>query len=164
MRDIDGNIIASMETLLTSDVIVWVVALTFLDGTALYLTPNKEPVTYLGFEYSPANMELPDFDDSGDGDLPSATMTIENVGRVAMQYLESSNRPWDQAKVIFQLAKTTDPSRNTKVRFELFIQSATANDKVVSLSLGTANWFDRLFPGDHYLRDTNAPGIPFHAQ
>jgi uncharacterized protein DUF1833 len=158
MRTVPTAIYERLDALLDAGVLTWVVAVELTTGQAFYLTPNSEPVAYKGNTYLPFPMELGEFPDSAEGNLPRTQLAITNVGRLAMPYLEGSG--WDQARVVFQLVYLPMPTTDIGLRLDYTVQGAVATHETVTLPLGQPNFFDRPFPPHRFLRSAGYPGIP----
>ena len=158
MRTIPLDFYKRLDALLDTGVLTWVVAIEMTTGVAFYLTTSNEPVRHLNLTWIPFPMKVGNFVDSGEGDLPSSTLTLTNVGRIPMRYLEGSG--WDQAIVIEKLVLTVDTQLETGLRFDYVVQAAVATAKVVTLHLGQPNFFSRLYPPQRFLRSELFPGNP----
>lgn len=162
MRSIPQNFYKQLDALLEDGVLVWVVAIELINGSTFYLTTNSESVLHLGQRWLPFPMKVGDFEDSGEGNLPSASLTLTNVGRVPMQHLESGT--WDQARVVFKIVFVPDLTLEVGVRFDLTVQGAIATHESVTLTLAQPNYFERAFPPRRFLRNELFPGIPRNVQ
>jgi len=158
MRTLHEDIIPILAKLLDDGVVTFAVAIGLSSSEALYLTPNAEPFEHQGRTFHPYPMSLADFEDSGDGDLPSTSITLTNVGRLPMPYLEAMD--WDQAPVTIYFVYAKDTSIDFGIRLDFAVQSAVATHTDVTLSLGQPNYFDKKFPGRRFLRAAGFPGIP----
>lgn len=157
MRTLPLDFYKRLDALLESGVLTWVVAIELTTGVAFYLTTSNEPVRHLSITWVPFPMKLGNFEDSGTGDLPSSTLSLTNVGRIPMQYLEGSG--WDQAIVIEKLVLTAEPTVDIGLRFDYVVQAAVATAKTVTLHLSQPNFFQRSYPPQRFLRSEQFPGI-----
>lgn len=158
MRALPDSFWAYIDRLLDEGVVAWVVAIELRSGLAFYLTPNREPIQHAGLTWLPFALKFGRTDDSGSGDLPSSTMTLSNVGRLAMPYLEGDS--WDQATVMRRLVWLAEPELETGLVVEHVVQGATATHESVTLALGQPNYFERPFPPGRFLRSAGFAGIP----
>lgn len=158
MRTIPAAIYEHLDALMTSGVLAWAVAIELTTGGAFYLTPNNEPFTYRGRTWLPFPLNFGDIEDSGEGDMPTSTLTLSNVGRVAMPYLEGVG--WDQARVLRRLVFMPDPTAEIGLEIDLTVQGAVATDEAITMSLGQPNFFDRPIPPGRFVRSVGFPSIP----
>jgi hypothetical protein len=158
MRTIPQDLYERLDALLDSGLLQWVVAIELTTGQAFYLTPNNEPILHNEITFIPFPMEVGDFTDSGDGNLPSTTLSLSNVGHMAMPYLEGVG--WDQARVVFKLVYVPTPEAEVGVRIDLVVQGAVATHEAVTLNLAQPNYMDRPYPPRRFLRNEGFPGIP----
>lgn len=165
MKQLGADIYASLDPLLKADVAVWCIALVLNDGSTLYLTTDNQPLEHDGHHWLPFPMDVGAIPDSGEGDLPTAQLSLTNVGRVPMLYLEAG--VWDQAlvverAVIRDLARFED-AQGLIVEIPLRMQGAEATHETVTLALGQPNLLQRPYPVARYIRDEKYPGIPPNA-
>lgn len=158
MRTIPQELYERLDKLLDSGLLSWVVAIELTTQRAFYLTPNNEPIRHEGVTFLPFPVKIGDFADSGDGDLPSTTISFTNVGGAIMPFLEAQG--WDQARVIFKLVYVPEPDMEVGVRIDLVVQGAVASHEAVTLHLAQPNYMDRPFPPIRFLRNEGFPGIP----
>lgn len=157
MRTIPAGFYEKLDLLVDQGVIVWALTIEFSNGEALYLTNNNRAFERNLQTYQPFPFKIGSLSDSGDGDLPQASLTLTNVGRFPMPYLEANR--FDQARVIMELAYLPDLSLDV-LRLDAFAQNATATDQAVTIQLGQPDWFSRKYPGVRWIRSEKFPGIP----
>lgn len=162
MRTVPQDLYAHLDALLDAGIVAWVVAIELTNGAAFYLTLNNEPVQYKGITWMPWPMKLGDFEGSGEGDLPGSTLTMSNVGRIAMTHLEQGG--WDQADIRTELVYLPDPTTQFPLQLHDVVQAAVATHENVTLSLAQPNYFQISFPPRRFLRAELFPGIPRNAQ
>lgn len=150
-----------IDKLLDDGVLAWVVAINLTDGTSFYLTTNDKHLVYAGQTWEPFPMKIGEQPDSGEGNLVSSTLTLSNVGRIPMPFLE--REVWDQAvvelQIVFVPLLTTQLGLSAVTR----IQSATATHEAVTLNLGRPNWAARPYPVSKFIAAERFPGIPRNA-
>ena len=157
MRTIPAGFYEKLDRLMDSCVIVWALTIEFNLSEALYLTNGNRSFERNGRTYQAFPFKISSLADSGDGDLPSASLTLSNVGRFPMPYLEANR--FDQARVIMELAYLPDLTLDI-LRLDAYAQSATATEDTVTIQLGQPDWFSRKYPGIRWIRDERFPGIP----
>lgn len=158
MRTLDPGIFRRIDRLIDAGVMAWAITIELKIGQALYLT-NSNAVIYRNAQvYQPFPLKVGEISDSGDGDLPTFTITLSNVGRFPMPYLES-RATWDQATTYLELVYVPQPEALV-LQIEGSIQAATASSASVSLSIAAPNFYDRPFPGLRWIRSDGNPGIP----
>ena len=169
MRTLHADIKTPLNALFQSKALVWLIAIELKgpSNQAFYLTNHSKHVTT---NLPDANgirakrtwmaypMEIGEFPDSGTGDLPRTTLALANSPGFIMPILESG--AWDQARVTFILVWLQDLSLDIGLRIPFAIQGVVAKDDVITLSLGPANFFDRPFPPQRYIRSDGFPAIP----
>lgn len=158
MRSIPADFWAKLDRLIDVGVMAWAITIELTrPDEAVYLTNANRAFTRHGQTYQPFPLKLAEISDSGDGDLPTTALTLSNVGRFPMPYLEA--RRFDQAKVIIELAYLADQTVDV-LRVDAVGQTAVATSEAVNLNLGEPNLFDRLYPGRRWVRSSGFPGIP----
>lgn len=157
MRTIPQDLYTRLDALLEAGVLTWCVAIELGNGAAFYLTPHNQPVAYKGITWLPFPLRLGDFQDSGEGDLPSTSLSLSNIGRICMPYLEGD--VWDQAHVRIELVYLPDPTLEVGLRFDHVTQGAVATHENVTLSLAQPNYFAISYPPRRFLRSELFPGI-----
>ena len=159
MRTIPPGFYEKLDLLVDSGVMVWALTIEFAFPEALYLTNSNRAFERNGQTYQPYPFKIGGLTDSGGGDLPSATLTLTNVGRFPMPYLEANR--FDQARVIMELAYLPDLGLDI-LRLDAFAQHATATGEAVTIQLGQPDWFTRKYPGIRWIRSEKYPGIPWN--
>ena len=159
MRTIPTEFYPVLERLLDSGVLAWAVTIELSDasGLAIYLTSNNRAIDRNGNTHLPYPLRIGEIEDSGNGDLPTTQLTLSNVGRFPMPYLEG--RQFDQARVIMELVYISDVSKDI-LRVDATALAATATSEAVSITLGPPSHFDEQFPGLRWIRSERFPGIP----
>lgn len=157
MRTLPAATWGRLLPLLDEGVFAWTVMLQVDALSALYLTTHQTALSYRGETWSPWPMEVGPFTDA-DGDLSSSSISLSNVGRVAMPYLEA--RTWRGRRATLQLVAADAPDALPAVlRLDFSILGATATRSTVTLSLGQANFLSRQYPGRRFIRAQGFPGI-----
>lgn len=157
MRTLPSDFWRILDRLVDGGVLAWAVTVEFTHDQALYLTNSSRAFDRGGQTYQPFPLKLGSFTDSGDGDLPKASLSLTNVGRFPMPYLEAGL--FDQARVILELAYMPDLALDV-LRIEAYAQTAQATPEAVQVILGSPDWFSHLYPGIRWLRSVQFPGIP----
>lgn len=157
MKTIPPGFYEQLDTLIHAGVLCWALTIELNNAEALYLTNNNRAFERHGQTYLPFPFKVGAIADSGDGDLPTTTLTLSNVGRFPMPYLEGGR--FDGARVILEIAYLPDLTIDI-LELEAFGQHATATEEAVTVTLGQPNWFERLYPGIRWLRTERFPGIP----
>lgn len=137
---------------------VWCRCIEVSATEAFYLTEHDEVIDHLGIEWWPYPMKMDEQRQSGEGDLTTALLTLSNVGRLPMQYLEEFG--WDQGAVTELLVYAPSPAAIiVPYNVRSYINAVSADFESVSLNLGQRNAFGRPFPPQSYIRDKGYPGI-----
>lgn len=162
MRSIPNNIYRRLDRLIDEGAVAWAVTIELRSGEAIYLTSARRAFDRKGRTYYPFPLTIDEIADSGEGDLPSTTLTLDNTTRYAMTYLETPGL-WNGARVIMELV-LLDLASEDLLRIDANIELATANDDAVTLTLGQPPLFDRPYPSRRWIRGTVYPGIPRNRQ
>lgn len=159
MRTLPADFYRILDRLIDAGVLAWAITIELTRGPAeaLYLTNANRSFDRNGRTYLPFPVKLAEIADSGEGDLPTTVLTLSNVGRYPMPYVEA--RRFDQARVILELAYLPDLTINV-LRIDAYGQSATATPEAVNINLGSPNLFEQLYPGRRWIRAEAFPGIP----
>ena len=157
MRTIPPGFYEKLDRLIDGGPLCWSLTIELRFGGAIYLTNSNRAFERHGQTYEPFPFKIGSIADSGSGDLPNTKLTLTNVGRFPMPFLEANR--FDQARVIMELTYLLDLSLDI-LRLDAFAQHAVATANAVTISLGQPNWFDRLYPGIRWIRSEKFPGIP----
>ena len=151
-----------LDKLLDFSLFAWLMVIEMGDDTAFYLTANNESILHDGHTYQPYPMKLGPFGDSGEGNLPTTTVTLSNIGTIVTKHLEDDL--WDQAPVFLLLIYKGDGTPGEKsvelLRWEFTLQAASTTHKNATLVLGQPNYLDTPFPPHRFLRETIFKAIP----
>lgn len=158
MRTISTDMLPSLEALLDSGPLIWLAIIEVRPGAAFYLANASEPIEHRGQTWTPWPLEFDGVIDDGDGNLRGVTLTLSNVGRVAMTHLERGE--WIGRQVLIGLAAADQLDVELPLFFDFEIEQASATDQSVTLTLGQPSFFDRPFPPRKVSRDDGFPGIP----
>ena len=159
MRAIPRNVWQHLERLIDAGVLLWTYSIQVNQTQAYYLVANSEPVTVRGITYRPYPITHERIEASGEGDLTGITITMSNVGRMAMRHLEADQ--WDQARVTITLVFVPEPDLHTGIEFTGELQRATVTDEAVTLHLAADEFLSRPIPPERYERDLGYLGIPY---
>lgn len=151
---------AELDRMISRGVIAWCMELEAERGSAFHLTTNSAPITLGGVEYIPFDFRVGDLPSGGDGDLTETTITMANVGRIAMAYLESF--AFDQGRITLTLVilPPNDSPVTTQVVYRYAIQTATATHTTITITAGQPNYMERPFPPERYIRSSKFPALP----
>ncbi len=104
-----------------------------------------ETVDFLPYAF---DLELPEMDEYG---KPQITITIDNVGRDIMNYVEAAVRTRYKIDVIYRVYLKSDPNGpQNDPPMVMQIDSITANVKSITLVAGFADLSSRVFPKQMY--------------
>ena len=157
MRTIPADFWDKLDRLMDAGELVWAVTIELTFNQGIYITNANRAFERNSQTYQPFPLKVGALTDSGDGDLPTSTLTLTNVGRFPMPFLEANR--FDQARIIMELAYMPDQSLDI-LRLHAIAQSATSTEEAVTLALGQPDWFSRLYPGIRWIRSERFPGIP----
>lgn len=158
MRQYTADTWASLLKLVDSGVFAWLVLLEAETRSAFFLTGNTEAISYAGKTWQPFPLTVGVVRDAGRGDVPSWSVSLSNIGRLPMPYLES--RAWDQGQAqVFLVAAANPDATGALLRGRFRIQGATATHETVTISSGHPNFFAKPFPARRYVRKDGFPGI-----
>ncbi len=76
MRTLPLDFYKRLDALLETGVVTWVVAIELTTGSAFYLTTSNQPIRHANLTWIPFPMKLGNFEDSGEGNLPSSSLTL----------------------------------------------------------------------------------------
>jgi hypothetical protein len=137
---------------------VWCIAIEVSPGKAFYLTEHDQPIDYLGRTWIPFPLKIEEQKESGEGDLTTTSLTLSNIGRLPMQYLEEDQ--WDQGSVTGLQVYAPQPAAiEIPRRWRYYINGVTATHQSITLHLGQRNALTRPYPAKRYLRDEGFPSI-----
>ncbi len=132
MRSIPDDMWAMLDRLIDAGVLCWAVTIE-LATTAIYVTNAKHAITRNSQTYLPIPFTVSPMSDSADGNLPSSSLVVTNVGRWPMPILES--RAYNEAPVLVESHYEPKPNANL-FSFKTEIRSAVASDPSVTFDLG----------------------------
>ena len=117
------------------------------------LTPYPQEIEWppgSGKIYYPTPMRHSPIEQSGEGQLPSIEITIDNTQRFLMRHLETFE--WDGKRATLTLVnrKSLATVPNAFLRWDFIIQSAVANRQSVGIRLEMPNFFERRVPNDRF--------------
>ena len=128
MRTIPADFWRVLDTLIDSGELTWAVTIELTFGEAIYLTSSNRAFERNGQTYQPFPLKVGALTDSGDGDLPKSSLTLTNVGRFPMPFLEANR--FDQSRVIMELVYLPDRELDI-LRLDAVTQNATATEEAV---------------------------------
>lgn len=162
MRQLTTQAWADLRRLLSEEAIVWCVAIEVANGAAHYLTTHRRPLTYAGRTWQPWPMQIGLMTADGEGDLARTDLTVANIGREIVRYLEAFG--WEDGDVRLRLVNVSSPDAvdyGFEIRYSIL--GAAATRKAATLSLGQDNFYSRQFPHRRFIRDEGFPGIQRNA-
>ena len=109
-----------------------------------------DPVTYAGNVYQRGTFELSDISEDP-GTLTELQLTVPNVLGIAQGYLESDEL-LNQSMTLFCMTDTQLGAAAGAMSAPYYVQSAVANPKVVSFTLGSWPLMQVQIPRDRYVR------------
>lgn len=138
----------------------WLAMIEAAPGEVFMITSHEEDVVFEEILWQSVPMKLERLEDNGKGDLPSTTLTITNVGGLAMPYLERGE--WRQGLVLVLLVFIDRPDLPPLMELAFRLQGAAVTHEKVSLVIGQSDIHDQQFPRERFLR-ARYPGIPQNA-
>lgn len=103
------------------------------------------PVTFSAF-----NMRHSEIETSGEGNLPSMEVSLDNTARFLMPILEQVDIEGNRATLWLLNAATVVSIPTAYIEWNFEIVSARANRQAVTLQLEMPNFFERRVPNDTY--------------
>jgi hypothetical protein len=159
MLELNPAAYAHLSRLLDEGVFAWAIAIEASPGSAFYVTNNPEDIDFAGHTWQSFPLELGIQNKDGEGDLTTTTLSLTNIGKLVMDYLES--RAWDQGRVNVRLVYVPAPDElPVGLDLDYRIQGAAATFTTITLNLGQPNFFGRQYPAKRFVRDAGYPGIP----
>jgi len=95
------------------------------------------------------SLEHSEIEQSGEGNLPSLSLLIDNTGRWLMPYLETFDLDGNRA-TLFLINQKYVGSAQAFIKWEFEIAGASANRSQVELKLADPNNLERRLPEDRY--------------
>jgi len=147
MKTIPPALIPKKNALYDTDAWYYLFQITVDSGNYIYVTNHSETVTYDGLDYEPAPIVIGDMNEDGKGNLESISLSVSNVNRTAIAYVEQYDLQGND--VVIKLMNHSD---NTVV-IEMGtyqIMEITADQRAVNFILGHYNFFKLTFPSNRY--------------
>ena len=154
LPNIPVALLQEKNQLATTERFMWLYEITVpTDPVTVYrFVKQTEPVTFLGYTYSPFPVSHNTIERDRAGDLPSTSLVVSNMSREVIATLESYDGLVGQTVRIFLTHSLLVESDQfiAEEQFEILSSSATAES--VQLSLGSTNLFDSKIPKQRMMR------------
>ena len=132
---------------------VWAAVVTLPGSSSpdYYWVNQNLSITYQDHTYTPMGLEISETTDSGDGRLPSLTMTIANLARQLDYHLDRLDGAIG-ATVILQYLNTNHLAADASVlEREFTVINSVVTNEVATFSLGAHNHLRQRFPRGRYI-------------
>lgn len=104
--------------------------------------------------WSPFNFQLSPIEATGEGDLPSVQLTVDNTGRMLMPTLHDGDAVEGNEVIIYLVPRSAlliaYPAHEYQ-QWKFTIASIAANSQQVSFNLERANFFAKMCPQDRFV-------------
>jgi len=159
MRTLDTTIWRRLTPLIEAGTIVVAVIIEAAPGEAFYLVNNTRPMQIGTGYFRPWPVKLGPISDGGNGDLVQSSVTIANVWRLLVPYMQAET--WDQGycECIFAY-KLHEEAAFKFMSWPFRMQSLKADDDTITIGVGHPNYLDQEFPNERYIRSKRCPAIP----
>lgn len=114
------------------------------------LTHYREPITLSGVVYQPWPIEMEELDESGEGDLPTLTLSIGNRPRLLAPYLEEPGpkKGLLGKEIIIRFANLDLLPHYWEFRYEC--RHASLTNEALLLTLEPPNYLQHVIPEERY--------------
>lgn len=117
---------------------------------AMYITNHSESIGYDGHTYKPFPVEVGEITEDSKGNLESVTLSISNVNRMVMAYMEQHDALQGKDVWMF-IVNRVDPTQCINLGVYQIVE-ASADSNVATFVLGHYNFFALKFPRNRYIR------------
>lgn len=131
---------------------VWLVEVQVDDTTAVRIVADYDAqVTYQGAVWYPLAAKLSDLRRDADGRVGSATITVSNVRRYFVGYLDAGKIVGRRCRlIVLDVAQASDPTAGIEEVFSINDMEIGEND--ATIRIGVANPLAQPFPRERFLR------------
>lgn len=117
---------------------------------ALYLTNHSEQIAYDSHLYKPFPVSVGDIVEDSKGNLSSIPLTVSNINRMMMAYMETEDALLGNEVKIYLVNKVDTSVVINLGTYEIL--EASADQNVASFILGHYNFFILNFPRNRFIR------------
>lgn len=137
MRVLTANLTSQKNTIRSDSAWVWLLRITVetTTPTILYYTNNIKDITFDGHTWTHKNMKVGSLKADSQGNLDSWQISIENVDRILIAYLESGQLI-DQPILALVVNSELLSDSDDQIPFRTFITKAAGNEETVTLHCG----------------------------
>jgi phage-related protein len=122
-----------------------------IGGQVFRITDDNQDVVYQNETYTSFPFNISTIKQTTDGKIPSLNVSISNVEKVLMQYVEGLNGLVD-SKVTLTVINTAIPDENyEELTMEFSVTGAEVDEEWVVFTLGAPNPLRQRFPKDRYI-------------
>lgn len=134
-----------------TDAWIYLLELQLDDATALRVCRYDAAVTYQGQTYRPLAFNVGDVRSSADGRIDDATLTLSNVRRYFLSFLDVAAIAGRRVRlIVLDVAEAADDDAGLETVFTVNAFEATERDFIVRI--GTPNPMAQPFPSERYNR------------
>jgi len=150
MKTIAPTLKAQKNTLAVTNPWVYLIVVQVTDTQALYLTNHSESIVYDGHTYKPFPVAVGDIGEDSKGNLETITLSISNINRMAMAYMELHDALMGRDVWIY-IVNTVYLTQ--AVGLGIFqVTEASADENVATFTLGHYHFFSVKFPRNRYIK------------
>jgi len=120
------------------------------DTDALYLTNHSEKIAYDGHEYSPFPIQIGESKENSRGNLETLTLTVSNIDRSVMAYLELNDALLGNEVRIYLVNRIDTTQAIDLGNYQ--IVEVTADQELANITLGHYNFFGLKFPRNRFIK------------
>lgn len=134
----------------------WLILLSiqYQDGPIGYLCLNNETITWNSVQWLPALFSLGDVEESKEGDIPAVPLSIIDVNRVLIPYIDSYKGGIGANVNIYIVNSGYLENTVPEVSYEMEVIDVTiAADATITFSLGAENLMTVRCPKNRYLKN-----------
>lgn len=117
------------------------------------LCDYHKPIVWGGQTWYPAPIAHSDIRRDGDGNLPEVTVSVSNVSREVMGYLETGEGFSERPLIMRQVHEDWIGSASDKLAITLTIDRVEVSDAAVAFVCSESNLWQEAFPSEFFERD-----------
>lgn len=150
MKLIPSNLIIEKNRLTTTN--AWIVLLDVqLENSTLYVCNNNEAVSFQGRTYTPVPFEIEPTESGSGGEIPTVTLRLSNVTRMAMTYIEQTSGLVGRTVVVRVVNSAYLSENYSELTMTFDILGTEVNAQWVVFTLGAPSPLNKRFPLYRYL-------------
>ena len=151
MKTLPASIILEKNKLATGSAWIILIDINIGGGTILNYTTNNEIVTFGGLPYTPIPIEISATKENSRGEFPTITLSISNVTKVLLTYLETYNGLTGKEITIRVVNSAYLSADYTELEVIFIVLSTSVSSMWVSFQLGMPSPIRKRFPLERFM-------------